>query len=252
MKMLKRLFPVAALSLLMVPALGHAQGRDTNRIFIEKYDLDATTTTYCVTGDSVGRGANFATTSGASTTVTAVSGTPFDAVAVGDTLYFNLASGRVVRYITAKADGTSITIDTAITLTATTGNPFDYRNASCGTAATSGWMNVEGYDFKTLILQIDQLNVTGGISVKWQCRGKGDQVAPVDVYPGVSGTCPGGTLSSGFCNYTAVTGFALVIEEPWTECRVGMKIGSADDGTDTGSAAENINIYFTGTKSTRP
>lgn len=239
------------LGVLLLPTLLLAQGRDVNHIFVEKYDLDATDATACVTSDQVFPGSGMATTSGSSTTVTSLGSTgSFDGVAVGDTLYFRLASGVIVRYITAKASANSITIDTAATLSAdaTVGVAFSYRTRSCGTAAGSGWMNVQGYDFKTLVLQIDQLNVTGGISVKWQCRARGDQVAAVDVYPGAEGTCPGGSVSSGFCNYTAVTGFALVIEEPWAQCRVLMKIGSADDGGDTGANAENINIYFIGTK----
>ena len=47
---------MAYLVCLFNPPLIHAQGRDQNRIFAEKYDLDATSTTYCVTGDAeIGR-----------------------------------------------------------------------------------------------------------------------------------------------------------------------------------------------------
>jgi hypothetical protein len=255
MKKVKTSIARALLGILLAPALLLAQGRDQSRIFVEKYDLDATTTTYCVTSDQVLQGPGLATTNGSSTTVTSLGSTgSFDGVAAGDTLYFRLASGVITRYITAKASANSITIDTATTLSAdaSVGVAFSYRNRSCGTAATSGWMNVPDYGFKTIVLQIDQLVVTGGISVKWQCKAKGDQAVAVDVYPGTTGGCPGGTLSSGFCNYTAVTAFALIVEEPWDQCRVGMKIGTNDDGDDLTTNAENINIYFLGTKSQRP
>lgn len=239
------------LGLLLIPLWSSGQGRDQGFPILEVYDLDATDLTYCNTG-AIAKGDGTVTTSGSSTTVTAAVTTAFNAVAAGDTIYFNLPSGRVVRYIASVTDGDTLVLTAAVNITAAA--PFEYRERACGTTATDGWVNVQDYDTRNIILQIDQVVATGGISVHWQCKGRGDQAGPVKVWPGNGADCGSGTLSSGLCNFATGTthAFSVVIDEPWAQCRVGLKIGSADDGDDLTTNAENVNIYFYGTRQVRP
>lgn len=239
---------------LLAPALAWPQGRIFYRQFVEKYDLDSTTETYCVTGDSSIVGAQTVSTVGSSTTVTADASTPFDPVDVGDVMTFALTStsGAVVRYVTAKASGSSITVDTAVTLSAVR---FSFREVACGTAATSGWMDVSNYSTKAITFQLDQVNATGGIKMRYECRTAGAEAQPIRVYPGETSDCGGGTLTSNFCVFTTAgidSRLTLVLDEPWKDCRVAMAIVTADDGGDTGANAEQISIYFVGNRLQAP
>ncbi len=236
--MRRALLALAAL-LTLAPAAGAEQAK---AYFQTNYDLDATSYTYCVTtgknGDPFGapREGNSAVTAAASTTVAATTANtfPFLFVSVGDVLFFKDTVGAVtVRYVTARASGDSITVDASTTVTAAN---FTFLKVSCGTAVTDGWINVAGWKTKKISTYIEQMNVTGGIDVRWECRDATIDSQIVQVYP-----------ASGANNYTTAgitSGTSVVIEEPWDACRIGYKIGSADDGGDLTTNTEQIHAWL--------
>lgn len=212
--------------------------------FVSGYDLDATSYTYCVTtgklGDPWGPARESKAqveTSGSSTTVTAVvaDSLPFADLGVGDVLYFQTAPGTTaLRYITAKASGDSITVSSAIDLSAGSGFNFTWRDVACGTTAADGWINVSGYDAK-IVTYIENLSVdAGGMDFRWECRDHTDDTNIITVYPETNYAAEDGAGPGGR---------AVVITEPWDQCRVGMKL-TDDDNTDTGADIEIIHAYI--------
>lgn len=243
-------FRAAMLAAILLPASAAQADNVVAVPLVAGYDLDATSLTYC---NSVGEGGlvlapprrmpDKVKTSGSSTTVTSntASSGAFEFVAVGDLLWFPrtesvpIAAGSAVgvwRYVTARASADSITVDTAVDLSS--GYGFGLRVVSCGTAATSGVVPVEGFDSLNFVGQIDQISVTGGITYQVECRADGPAAAWVTVI--------------GPTNKTATWAGGNVAYEPWAACRIGWKIGSADDGSDTGADAEKIAAFFIGTR----
>jgi hypothetical protein len=242
----------AAILLALLPMLAAAQSTSApnvrKAILASKYDLDSTSYIYCMFtgvnaspwGGALPGGAPVST-SGSSTTVAATTAStgPFTDVAVGDILYI-LSSGPqtapVVRYVTARASADSITVDTAITLTAAT---FTFKRRSCGTAASSGWVDVStAWDVK-VAWRISQQDTTGGISIVVYCKDNDDSGTGTRVYP------PNNTGGTRECEDTGIfatttTGCAVTIPEGWDSCRLGMKIVTADDGADTTTHTEQV------------
>lgn len=226
--------------------------------FFYKFPLDATTMTYCVVlgrGDSpfaTGRLNDFKIkTVGSTTTVTedTASTNPFTDLAVGDLIQVDRTDGTTdVRVILARASAASVTVDSVVDWTG--GFKFSWFKQKCGTAATDGWVDVSGYSDKTITFSLEQVNVTGGIDVRWECKGDstaGTTALPVILYPGETDGCGGGTLSSGVCNFTTagITSRTSVVSfEPWGACRLGVLIHTSDDGGDTGANEEQINGWI--------
>ncbi len=190
--------------------------------FYLNYDLGATTLVY---GRVVGRfdqgrlGA--VSTVGSSTTLTStVAGTKvFAAVIVGDLLEFTLPGTAVVgarRRVTAKASDESLTLSSAIDLSAgcTAWNHLPYRE---GTAVTDGWHNVESAYRRAVKVDIATLNAAGGLDISIECRGREDLTAPAVV------------LTK---NYAAATSDIIEVTEPSQSIRVGVKGNSGFAGTD--------------------
>ena len=247
------------LILMAVLLAGTASAQDIRQgTFITNYDLDATTYTYCVTTginsgffDRNTPGFGNAETSGSSVTVTGVTGAndSFGPPATGDIVFFKKNNADpIIRYIVTNADADTITVNAAVDLDVDGGVAFEWRKVTCGTAATSGWMDLAGFTGKKIVFQIDQMVATGGVDFKFECRDNAYVTTSQVVYPGESSDC--GTLASlasAVCNAaTGATGSVALVftpEEQWDACRVGMKIGSADDGDDLTTNAEIINIY---------
>lgn len=236
----RRLALVALLALLPAFASAELTGGRVRVPMLSDYDLDATTYTYCVTtgqgGDPLAQGRLGQAkieTSGSSTTWTAstTGQKPFDRLAVGDEITVKDASVPpefITRRVTAKASGDSITVSSAADLGAD-GVMFTWRQRACGTTATSGWIPTEAQGESLFAIQIDQLNVTGGIDVSVEC-----EVLSV----GSDGT------QVHTENVTAAKNISVNIESPYDRCRVGFKIGTADDGDDLTTNAEDITVNY--------
>ena len=218
------------------------------------YPLDATAITYCRVagkgGSSFGSGiagnGRIQTSGSSATTVeTTTDSNPFADLAVGDILSVRGLDGAVQnRVIITYTSDSSVAVNTAWDLSSPSGGyAFQWYRPICGTAATSGWVTVAGSDVTTITFQLDQVNVTGGIDMRIECRSGGLGTAAVQVFP----TCTTGSCAT-VQNYTTA-GLAsrttVVITAPFNECRMGVLINTADDGGDTGANEEQINGTIT-------
>lgn len=222
------------------------------------YDLDATTYVFPVlcspgnsgtvyTADNCPGQARFetrpiTTTAAASTTVTAVSSnSAFNELLAGDEIEVynpssqtnSTASGRERRLLTARASANSVTVDSNITIP-TAGSKFAWWKRVVAATAADGWFSVGNTTEFSLRLAFEQANVTGGITYKVECR---------DAYLDRKGPV---VLVAGETNVTTFpsTVRVNVYDERYAECRVGLKIGTADDGGDTGADQERITLWL--------
>lgn len=226
---------------LLIPAKYSNAGSTSNAEFTVKYDLDATEVTYCTLGPARAL-PGLVETSGSSVTTTEVADTdPFAGLAAGDILIASKDStNRFVRSIITFTSASEVVVDAAWDLSA------DYqvsaRELECGTGAENGWLDVGGFDVWAVLLEIDQMNVTGGIDVRIECRTGNLNASPVQVFPE---TDPG--ASNTYQNYDGTAGIelrTLTIGNGYIfqQCRVGIKIGTSDDGGDLTTNAERIDI----------
>lgn len=244
---MKKLLLVSA----AVMALGSqlpAQDTGAERIanFLYKYELDATTLTYC---RLVGRNSDpFAgtiqgparvKTTGSSTSVTenTTGQNPFANVAVGDLITVQRTPGGAVdtRVVVTRTDAANITVEAAVDWTG--GFEFRYKTLQCGTTATDGWVDASGSNQITITYNIVQQNTTTGIDMRGECRGPGIGAQAVQVFP-----------ATGFQTDTTATianQHSYLVSGRWSACRLGVKITSTDDGGDTGANAEQLTAGIT-------
>lgn len=200
---------------------GSASAQDQKiATFFQAYDVSATSLTYpLLTGNAASPfggaipGGAAVSTSGSSTTVTATTAStnPFASVGVGDELYFQTAPGTAVsvRYCTAKASSDSITIDTAITLTA---RQFTYKHFATGTAITSGAVDAATVGARAVQLCVQTLNAT---SITFSIEGR------------LAGAPAWATLVAP--PFSATGCEIIAVPEALDQLRVGVKVN-----TDTG------------------
>lgn len=233
--------------LLTAPSYAQVVGPNYKAVFVTAYDIDTADPIFCVTTGQngspwaaprigSGTGGNNIKTSGSSTTVTEVTtdSLPFTLLSVGDQIFVN---GNT-RYITAKASGASITVNSAVNIeNGGSGYPFTWNKVSCGTAITDGWIPVADAREVTVKIQVDQLNVTGGINAKIQCKDNNQDITVFQVYPDPADTA---TAECHTMNFTAVNACAYIVPGTWDACRVSLDIGTADDGGDLTTNAEDI------------
>ena len=226
---MKKLILILALVLLPLSA----QAQLVRQTLFENYDLDATTLTYGVFAETWSTDeTKLVNTSGSSTTITAVTAgqKPFNSVAAGDQIQFEFVdTGPAVRLVVSvAADKDSVVVDTAITI-ATAGKLFKYRKWYSGTVAASGWFG-GGYCIdKALAVRVAQMNVTGTVDIQLECDIPGTGSAGINIY----------TKS-----YSAAGSDLIVVTEFCERFRLGLKISSADDGSDTGAAQEQISAWW--------
>ncbi len=240
----------AFLLLLNAPVRSSGQIVSTTVLAQYRYNLNSTTEIFCSLGNEVT--VSNKVQDATSTTMTAVSGTPFDGAAVGAFIRGTdqPASGgeTYANSIVAKASGASITINTALsgevnpTLTSAT---FFYRLLTCGTGVNSGAIQTTKYGRITVQIDITQMVLgTPGVSsidTRILCRA-GTNAQWLQVYP----VLLPGDVGPTYVSNVSVSGWAITLSETWDSCRIGMKINAADDGTDTGVNAEQVTVSMKG------
>lgn len=226
---MKARIALAVLLALALASSGRAGG-DSSVSVVSKWDLASVgTIQYAIFGPRVD-GTNYITTSGSSTTVTAVTGSPFTPVLVGDELFVRDGpTDGLRRYVTAKASGVSITVDTAVDWSRAGGYFFSYRPLRAGTGDDAGWFGVTGVFDKTISFGLETINATGGIQVQIDCIANGVGTKPVKVYPPISGT---GQCGTGLFTVAGITARCDYPISAYTtgRCRFGAKIVTADTG----------------------
>jgi len=250
---------ITALFLILGALPLHAEEQVAN--FFLLYDLDATSITYCrvvnLNGDPFGGPITVTLgklkTSGSSTTVVdeTASTNVFASAAVGDIIVANTGD-ETTKYgvITAKASDASLTIHAARDWSA--GYKFGLLRPTCGTAATSGWIDFPAkYENKVIGFHLKQISgVTGGIDMRVECKGGYPDAAANPVYPASSSsTCGGGTNASGFCNFTTAgitTGnLDVMVDEAHRSCRVGLLIHTSETAEAVEADNERITVGLT-------
>lgn len=238
--MKKRFVVIGVVGLLVALVLfgvsaASAQPTPIKRIELYKYNLNATTETFFILGPSPGTAGTALIQATASTTVTAVSGTPFADLSVGDMLIITNSNNVVyLKTILAKASSTSITVSLpAITLTTAS---FRWRKLASGTSVTSGSFSATTANF-TIQIDVDQISVaSGGIDIRVQCRAN-QNAAWSPAYP--TAVAP---AAQGVYNVTGVYSYPVYSQAAVDACRVGLKLSGADDATDAGTDAEQVSI----------
>jgi len=238
---MKRLLPLLFL-LLAGPVV--AQSLRSAPLFY-KYDVSSGSAIYGTflgqNGDPFGGSKSVPTqarikTAGSSTTVTeeTASTNPFTSVAAGDILIFPVAGVQTTVLVTARASAASITVDTAVDISA--GTTFRYYSASRGTGATTGWLRVADDGEKTWSWTIATINATN-ITVSIQCIDDYTGAPAVTVYPPVTSLTD--TCYTGI--FTAAKTCKFVATEPYAACRFGMLV--------TGDAgAQSVTAGYQGRK----
>ena len=198
------------------------------KILHYKYDPGATET-YAFYGDQ-SELLGGVTTAGSSTTTTAVAGTPFNQIAVGDIIRAskgNVTSGGVsvdnffVRLVTAKASETSLTVNSAWDLSATGGYAGSKQRLEQGTAATSGWFWTGGLSSKHVKINVETLAATN-IIMSIEGKYEDPDATGVDIVPEQT--------------YTAAGSDDVTITEDWPFMRVGLR--------HTGAGTDIVSVYF--------
>lgn len=186
-------------------------------------------------GDASGQpvqGRNGVQTAGASTTVTATDGTPFDAVTVGAIIVFcsPRPDGKIVRTVTAKASGSSITVDTAVTLAA--GTAFFFWPFKSGTTVDDGWHNVNAWSAITVFVDVTTL---GSTTIEANVEvGGGPFSAPVQ-----ANTTPVAVSATVTTSISAVGRRAIEVLSMAQSLRVGLRVTG-------GPAVDAVTVWAVG------
>lgn len=245
--------------LLLLPTQVFAQGPGVGNAptgeftVVDKYDIDSTSFTYCVTGPTR-PGSGSISTSGASTTTTGDALALLDTkLNVGDQIFVsNSSTGLLTRFVSAVASETSITIEArggTDTWTLAAGTQWRYANVVCGTGATNGWFNISQFlnhpgGTVSITVQVDQAVTDGtGIDIRWEAKTAGANTAAVQICPVTNGTVTTVTDANVGINGR----YTCVMDYTFDQARVGVKLTTADDGAgDATTNREQINIYVSG------
>lgn len=236
---------LAALVLSLLGVLAQAQTQNVPKTILWQYNLNQTVSPqYCALGPLL-PAISARITAANSTTVTAVSGTPFLNVSVGAMLHFVDINGTDYRRtVTVRNSDTSVVVSGAAITVTSAQIQNDSANITCTTSQTSsvGAFSIVGFSKWGVQVDIGQQVNTGGLSFHLQCRTT-DAGQWVQVYPEL--TIPTMTLS--YTSAITSTGrFSLETQSIYTSCRVGMFIVTSDDGNDLTTNAEQVTIQLIG------
>lgn len=254
----RSLLALALLLALAVPGLAQQQDIQTGQLAY-RYDLDSASLIYCALlgsqGDPYGSpmaGRENIATIGTSTTVTAVTGTPFTKVGVGDVLISNQPDGvRETVIVTAATSSSEVEVDPAVDwANGTAGYPFSWYDLRCGTGDEDGWVwaPIGQHSSILMTVQYDAGDLTNGLDVVYEGRGSNLGATPVQVYPGGTSDCGGfATLNTDVCTLATADvgtpkGTLAIQVEPNNFAQVRVGVRGVDPGDPT---AEEITMTVT-------
>jgi hypothetical protein len=223
----------------------------------DRYDLDsAGTLIYCTSVGAQGTiwdidgiaGPAQVDNAGSSTSITDTgTGHPFTNVAVGDTLFINVAGTIYPRQVLARADEDGVTVDEAIDLSAADYD-FTYRDQTCGTTSSSGWVYIGNR--RNLLITFNMPNLSGdgnGVDIRLEGMDSTNDgyYNPSQLWP-TDKTVGGAMTVWNFTTEGGPAGTKIDLPEPVEYIRLGMQHSVADDGTDTTTDAEQITVTIVG------
>jgi len=116
-------------------------------------------------------------TDGSSTTVTAIAGTPFGPVKVGDIITFKEPpETKTIRKVATRTDNTEITVDSAIDLSS--GAAFHFEPFTLGSTSDDGWVSVR--EFRDITIHI-HVATYGGNPILFQVEAQGHDLSSIPV-----------------------------------------------------------------------
>lgn len=130
--------------------------------------------------------------------------------------------------IFSKTSANSVEFDRSVDLTQSGCAAYRYRKLTVGSAIYDGWFSVAGWGYTTVVIDVAQMNVTGGIGLQVECAAAHALTAAQ-------------VLASS--NITAVGSYAVAIPEPWDVCRAGFKIGTSDADSTPATDNEKISVF---------
>lgn len=130
--------------------------------------------------------------------------------------------------IFSKTDANTVEFDRSVELTQSGCAAYRYRKLEAGSEDYDGWFSIAGWTYNTIMVDIAQMNVTGGIDIQIECKAA-HSLTEAQV------------LASS--NITAAGGFAVAVPEPWDVCRAGFRIGTSDDDGTPADDNEKISVY---------
>jgi len=205
------------------------------RQFYRDYNIDALTFKYGVLGPR-NQGFGGIKTAGSSTTISRVTadsgvphGHPFSPLAAGDILW--LPAGGVLPYVDRRVASVtlpgSITVDSAIDLTAGGIGNWYFQKFLVGVTATDGWLFVGDLTEKLLTCRYVTNPPSGTVNFQVQ----GVIAGEPDMYARPHEVVPDTAMS------TTLKDNSILIEGPWAFLRVGVR-ASADAANNEAFSAE--------------
>lgn len=249
---MKRLI-VALLLLIAAPVLAQ---QNPQQYMMVRYDLDATTLTFCRSNGKGGPsgapldGVARVTNAASSTTITGsdTSLDVFAAIEAGDTIYIHDgATGTTyTRGVLSKTDADNVVVDEAVNLG---GNSYGWtwRDQTCGTTATDGWVNASGLENLSVGIFFTNISDDGnGIDARLEAtiQTPDGSTNLVQVWP--DKTVAAAASVQNFTTEGITSNLFVNITNPIDSLRVGMKINTADDGSDVAGDAEQITVILFG------
>lgn len=150
-------------------------------------------------------------------------------VSTGDLVSVNDVFNRpIYSSIFSKTDANTVSFDRSVDLTQTGCAAYRYRKLSAAATIADGWFSIAGYGQTTVLVDIAQTNVTGGIDVQVECTAAHALTAAKVL------------VSSNIASASAI---AVAVDEPWDICRVGFKVGTSDADSTPATDNEKISVY---------
>lgn len=220
---MKKILPL----LVLLPTCAWAAMPTKTATSVYAKDVTGTSYTYCKFlgngGDPFGGpipGTGRIETDGSSTTVTGETDAddPFAPITAGDLIVLTYGGVTYTRRVATKTDADEITVDAALD---TTGAAWGWYKASCGTAATDGWLDASGMWAGTFVVDVATINATS-VDYSVECRVE-SSVVQLQAASITTATSAGYTIPAS--------------QGVWRDCRLGLKL-TADGG------AQSVSAYF--------
>ena len=251
---MKKLLTGLLIVLVAFPPLLHGAESESVTIIFHR-DVDVTAVEYCsasgkqgvwgTTGnngkgkiESVGSSTTWSSTDASLNAFTDGTG---DLLAAGDIITVRPPGSHshldsVVAVVASVSDD-SITVGTAVDISAGTGYTWEWFDVTCGTGADDGIYDVEGWDSVLFTYDVNQLSVTGGLDLRPECRADA---------PGADWVVVTDDGAEDAVTAVGTGSYAVVLSEAgFGTCRFGSYIDSADDGSDTGNDLEQFTATIT-------
>ncbi len=236
--------------------LVHAQ-EEVVGYFMTRYDLDATSLTFCRSegqNGSVFEGPvnvqYTADSSGTAVTSATASTSTFDLMAALDAIY--LTSGGVIypRSILTYTDVDTLVTDEALTAS---GAKVSWRKHNCGTGVTNGWISTRGINNITIGFFLTQYVGDGNgldMRVEGTVETPDGTTNVVQLWP-TDKTVGGAATVDNFTTAAIASNLFINVNAPVSMIRIGVLHNTADDGNDLTTNAEQVTAVLYGQRVVR-